>query len=94
MKKRLNLRMTATFVKIGTIDPKHFLHDMSQENFWCDNPFNRSSLLKIIFNFSFLYTSPKLLEIGSSGRVNLELSDNPLYNKVRFLIIKKNNSLS
>ena len=67
-------------VNIGTIDPEHTLHDKSQENVWWDN--------SLIFNFSFLYTSPKLLEIGSSGRVNLELSDDPLYNKVRFLIIK------
>ena len=32
--------------------------------------------------FSFLYTSPKLLEISTNGRVNVELSDDPLYNKV------------
>jgi hypothetical protein len=33
------------------------------------------------FPLSFLYTSPKLLEISTDGRVDVELSDDPLYNK-------------
>jgi len=35
-----------------------------------------------VFLGSFLYTSPKLLEIGSGGEVNIELSDDPLYNMI------------
>ena len=39
MKKRLNLRMKTRFVKSDTVcivhrDLEHFLHNISQENFW------------------------------------------------------------
>ena len=36
-----------------------------------------------------LYNSPKLLEISTNGRVNVDISDDPLYNKVNGGIIHK-----
>ena len=32
---------------------------------------------------SLIYTSPKLMEVSTNGRVNVEISDDPLYNKVK-----------
>ena len=37
---------------------------------------------------SLLYTSPRLLEISTNGRVNVDISDDPLYNKVSFYLLR------
>ena len=36
-----------------------------------------------------MYNSPKLLEISTNGRVNVDISDDPLHNKVSGKILHK-----
>ena len=37
-----------------------------------------------VSHFSIAYTAPKLLEVSTAGKVNIKVSDDPLYNLVRY----------